>query len=255
MFLSTLSVIGVICLAVILVVVIGYIVMYNKIRRLQVKVEEGASGIDVALEKRYDLLSEEIEAVKKYLKHEYETYTAVTSIRTRTELEDATFQEQKALSQEALKTIDKTIQKQSEQLQKIKKQMRQKKQNRQDKTEQYETGMQEQKMNVNHKIGLLSSIQQNLGGVGSAIDALSEQYPVLYSSISMEHFQRSIFDTEEHLQAARRLYNANVSLYNQTIVQFPYCIVAGLHHSQKADFYEVEEQKKQYRVNFDDREV
>lgn len=246
---NTPFVIGVLCLAVIVVLVVGYILMYNKIRRLQVKVAEGASGIDVALEKRYDLLSEEIEAVKKYLKHEYETYTAVTSIRTRTELENATFQEQKALSQEALKTIDQTIQKQSEQLQKIKKQM--KKQNRQNQKEQYATGMQEQKTNVNHKIGLLSSIQQNLGGVGSAIDALSEQYPVLYSSISMEHFQRSIFDTEEHLQAARRLYNANVSLYNQTIVQFPYCIVAALHGSQKADFYEVEEQKKQYRVNFD----
>lgn len=247
---NTPFVIGIICLAVIVIVLVGYIAMYNKIRRLQIKVEEGASGIDVALEKRYDLLSEEIEAVKKYLQHEYETYTAVTSIRTRTELEEATFQEQKALSQEALRTIDQTIQKQSEQLQKIKKQMRSKNPNRQDKQAQYEAGMREQKMNTSHKMGLLSSIQQNLGGVSSAIDALSEQYPVLYSSISMEHFQRSIFDTEEHLQAARRLYNANVSLYNQTIVQFPYRIVAGLHHSQKADFYEVEEQKKQYRVKF-----
>lgn len=247
---NTPFVIGIICLAVIVIVLVGYIAMYNKIRRLQIKVEEGASGIDVALEKRYDLLSEEIEAVKKYLQHEYETYTAVTSIRTRTELEEATFQEQRALSQEALRTIDQTIQKQSEQLQKIKKQMRSKNPNRQDKQAQYEAGMREQKMNTSHKMGLLSSIQQNLGGVSSAIDALSEQYPVLYSSISMEHFQRSIFDTEEHLQAARRLYNANVSLYNQTIVQFPYRIVAGLHHSQKADFYEVEEQKKQYRVKF-----
>lgn len=247
---NTPFVIGIICLAVIVIVLVGYIAMYNKIRRLQIKVEEGASGIDVALEKRYDLLSEEIEAVKKYLQHEYETYTAVTSIRTRTELEEATFQEQRALSQEALRTIDQTIQKQSEQLQKIKKQMRSKNPNRQDKQAQYEAGMREQKMNTSHKMGLLSSIQQNLGGVSSAIDALSEQYPVLYSSISMEHFQRSIFDTEEHLQAAGRLYNANVSLYNQTIVQFPYRIVAGLHHSQKADFYEVEEQKKQYRVKF-----
>ncbi len=250
MFSNLFLVIGMVCLVVIVLALIGYIVMYNKIRRLQIKVEEGAADIDVALEKRYDLLSEEIETVKKYLQHEYQTYTAVTSIRTRTELEDATFQEQKALSQEALRTIDQTIQKQSEQLQKIKKQMRNKKQNRQDKQAQYEAGMREQKMNTSHKIGLLSSIQQNLGGVSSAIDALSEQYPVLYSSISMEHFQRSIFDTEEHLQAARRLYNANVSLYNQTIAMFPYCIVAGLHNSQKAEFYEVEEQKKQYRVQF-----
>ena len=71
-------------------------------------------------------------------------------------------------------------------------------------------------------MGLLSSIQQSLGGVGTAVNALAEQYPVLYSSVSMEHFQRSIGDVEEHLQAARRLYNANVSLYNQTIASFPW---------------------------------
>ena len=42
----------------------------------------------------------------------------------------------------------------------------------------YEKSVIEQKMNVNQKIGLLSSIQQGLGGVGTAINALSEQYPV-----------------------------------------------------------------------------
>ena len=115
----------------------------------------------------------------------------------------------------------------------------------------YEKSVIEQKMNVNQKIGLLSSIQQGLGGVGTAINALSEQYPVLYSYVSMDHFQKSIYDAEEHLQAARRLYNSNVSLYNQKIVMFPYSVVARIHDMYKADFYEVDENKKEYKVNFD----
>ena len=43
--------------------VLCYVRMYNRLKRLFVKVQEGSAGIDVALEKRYDMLSEEIEAV------------------------------------------------------------------------------------------------------------------------------------------------------------------------------------------------
>ena len=106
-------------------------------------------------------------------------------------------------------------------------------------------------MSAGGKIGLLSSIQQSLGGVGTAVNALAEQYPVLYSSVSMEHFQRSISDAEEHLQAARRLYNANVSLYNQTIASFPWLVVARIHGMEKAEFYEVDDKKREFKVNFD----
>ena len=67
--------------AVIAVLLILYIKFYNRLQRLSVKVQEGSAGIDVALEKRYDMLSEEIEAVKKYLTHEYQIYTEVTSTR------------------------------------------------------------------------------------------------------------------------------------------------------------------------------
>lgn len=42
--------------AVIVVLIVFYIKAYNRLRRLSVKVEEGSAGIDVALEKRYDLL-------------------------------------------------------------------------------------------------------------------------------------------------------------------------------------------------------
>lgn len=99
----------IIVIALVLCIIMFYISAYNKLRRLSVKVEEGSAGIDVALEKRYDMLSEEIEAVKKFLQHEYDTYLAVTSVRAGKDLEEETLQQKKMLSEEALKTIDDTI--------------------------------------------------------------------------------------------------------------------------------------------------
>ena len=75
----------------------------------------------------------------------------------------------------------------------------------------------------------------------SAINALAEQYPTLYSYASMQHFQQYIFDADEHLQAARRLYNSNAALYNQRINTFPYLLLAKLHGMKEAKFYTVEE--------------
>ena len=91
-----------------LAAVIGYVSIYNRLRRLAVKVEEGGSDIDVALEKRYDLLSEEIEAVKKFLSHEYETYTAVTGLRSGADVTDKT-QEGGALTREQADAINEAV--------------------------------------------------------------------------------------------------------------------------------------------------
>jgi LemA protein len=57
--------------------------------------------------------------------------------------------------------------------------------------------------------------------------------------------QAAIADSEEHLQAARRLYNSNVSTLNSSIVTFPTSIVANAIHIQKKSFFEAEEAKRQ----------
>ena len=72
----------------ILLLMIAYIALYNRLNRLRVKVEEAGADIDVALEKRFDLLSEEIEAVKKYLSHEYQIMTDLTAARVSIETQE-----------------------------------------------------------------------------------------------------------------------------------------------------------------------
>jgi LemA protein len=52
-------------------------------------------------------------------------------------------------------------------------------------------------------------------------------------------------EVEEHLQAARRLYNSNVSYLNQRIVSFPSSIVAGSLGLRSRLFFEAEDSKKQ----------
>lgn len=223
---------------------IGYAFLYNRLRKLYVKVEESSSDIDVALEKRFDLLSEEIETVKKYLSHEYKLFMDVTAVRTGISTEETTRQQQ-MLTEEALKTIDEQISRQARNMAQIQKQLfKNPLRNELKQTAQYDAS-------VNQKINLLANAHRDLANVGANIDALTEQYPKLCSWISMDQFQRCIFDSEEHLQAARRLYNANASLYNQMLVCIPWSLIGALCHMEKAPFYEVEDSKRSFPVNFE----
>ena len=76
------------------------------------------------------------------------------------------------------------------------------------------------------------------------IKLLAEAYPELKSSNNFIQLQNSIADVEEHLQAARRLYNSNVSAYNTKIVMFPNTIVANGMGAKEKEFFEAEEAKR-----------
>ena len=64
-----------------IIIFIWYISNYNKIKRANIKVSESVSGIDVALTKRYDVLTKMVEVVKGYSKHENETLLNVVELR------------------------------------------------------------------------------------------------------------------------------------------------------------------------------
>lgn len=78
----------------------------------------------------------------------------------------------------------------------------------------------------------------------SEISLLAENYPELKSSENYRQLQIAVSDVEEHLQAARRLFNSNVSLLNQKIVTFPDSLVARAMGLQRQEFFETEESKK-----------
>lgn len=163
---------------IVLIIFIWYILISNKLNRLVIKIDESFSGIDVALTKRYDVLTKMMDVVKAYTKHEKETIFEVIKLRS-----DMSLKEKREVNQ----IMDETFKK---------------------------------------------------------ISVIAENYPELKSSTNYNVLQRSIADVEEHLQAARRFYNSNISLYNQQIVSFPSNIVAKNKKMKQKDFFEIDEIKK-----------
>lgn len=70
-------------LAVIVVIAVIFIGMYNRFIALKNQCDESWSGIDVQLKRRYDLIPNVIETVKGYAKHEKETLENVITARNR----------------------------------------------------------------------------------------------------------------------------------------------------------------------------
>ena len=164
---------------VLFILAIWYIAISNKLNRAIVKIDEASSGIDVALTKRYDVLTKMIDVVKAYAKHEKETLFEVIKLRSNMSIKE---------KNEANQAMDESLKK---------------------------------------------------------INIIAENYPELKSSENYKTLQQSIADVEEHLQASRRLYNSNVSLYNQMIVSFPTSIIAKNKGMSKKEFFEAKNEKKE----------
>ena len=162
-----------------IIILIAYISISNGLNRAIVKIDEAASGIDVALTKRYDVLTKMMDTCKSFVKHENEIMFKVIELRSGSSINE---------KNEANKV-----------------------------------------MNDNYR-NLL---------------AVAENYPELKSSETFTTLQKAILDVEEHLQAARRLYNSNVSLFNQKVVTFPSSVIASSKGLTKKEFFEAEESKRE----------
>lgn len=163
---------------IIILIIVWYILTSNKLNRYIVKIEEADSGIDVALTKRYNVLTKMMDIVKSYAKYEKDTLFEIINLR-----KGMTLQE---------------------------------------------------KVEIDHKMS------RNF----EKINILAESYPDLRSSQAYNILQKSIVEVEEHLQAARRIYNLNVSSFNQLLVTFPSNIIAIQKSLKKKEFFEADDVKK-----------
>ena len=71
-----------IALAIIFVLIILIILLYNSLVSLRAKVQNAWSQINVQLQRRFDLIPNFVETVKGYMTHEKETLEKVTALRT-----------------------------------------------------------------------------------------------------------------------------------------------------------------------------
>lgn len=163
---------------IIVLIVVWGVTTYNGINIAKLKVQEALSGIDVALTKRYDMLTKMLDAVKSYNRHEEQLFTEVIKLRT-------------GMSMQERKAVD------------------------------------EQMNRLSEKVNLMV-----------------ENYPDLKASNNVIELQKAIAGVEEHLQASRRIYNANVSDYNAKLIVFPASIVAKMMGAQCEEFFEADDYKR-----------
>lgn len=163
----------------ILVPVVWWISTSNGFKRKAIKISEALSGIEVALTKRYDMLTKLLDTAKGYVSHETKLFTQVIELRR---------------------------------------------------------GM---------TIGEINEKNTQMDAMSSRIFAVAENYPELRSAEVFRELQAGIRDAEEHLQAARRLYNSNVTVFNTAMEVFPSNIVAKSQQVKKYEFFQAEAAKRE----------
>jgi LemA protein len=72
----------VVIMGIILLLIVLMIGMYNGLVRLRNQVDNAWSQIDVQLKRRHDLIPNLVETAKGYMKHERETFEAITQARS-----------------------------------------------------------------------------------------------------------------------------------------------------------------------------
>ena len=74
--------VGFIILAILVIIIVTIIGMYNGLVQSIIKVDNAWSQIDVQLQRRFDLIPNFVETVKGYMSHEKETFEKIAALRT-----------------------------------------------------------------------------------------------------------------------------------------------------------------------------
>jgi LemA protein len=83
-----------------------------------------------------------------------------------------------------------------------------------------------------------------LTGALKSLFALSESYPDLKAAENFLDLQTTLADLEDHIQQARRYYNAVIRDYNTKIGQIPSNIVARTFGFKEREFFETAEAER-----------
>ena len=87
-----------------------------------------------------------------------------------------------------------------------------------------------------------AAAEKSLQGALSKVFAIAEAYPELKANENFLKLQDQLVDTEEKLQASRRVYNAGARDFNTRIIQFPVNILFGTRF-EKYTYFTVDEEE------------
>ncbi len=93
------------------------------------------------------------------------------------------------------------------------------------------------------------SLDNKMSGLMGGLMVAVENYPDLKANQNFLQLQGSLNEIEEQISAARRAYNATVTLYNNSVEMFPSNIIAGMMgYMRKAVFETSETERKNIDV-------
>ncbi|MFT5599860.1 MAG: LemA protein [Flavobacteriales bacterium] len=96
------------------------------------------------------------------------------------------------------------------------------------------------------KIEASNELTRVMGGLNINV----ESYPELKADTQFTHLQYELTDIENQISAARRAYNAAVTVYNNKIQMFPASVIAGMRNDKRELLLEIpKEEQKEVDVN------
>jgi LemA protein len=97
------------------------------------------------------------------------------------------------------------------------------------------------KLSNDEKVSLDNQISAGMKGIMVAV----ENYPDLKANENFINLQRTLNEVESQISAARRTFNAVITLYNNGIQTFPQSIIAGMMHMQRKEVFVIPETERQ----------
>ena len=92
-------------------------------------------------------------------------------------------------------------------------------------------------------------IGEELNNKINKIMVVAENYPELKASEQFLNLQKNLEKVESQLQAARRIYNTDVTNYNTKINMIPFNIVAKIFKFNTAALFEIEDEQNRKNIN------
>lgn len=95
---------------------------------------------------------------------------------------------------------------------------------------------------------------ENLNNKMNQLIAVAENYPELKASEQYLNLQKNLTKIESQLQAARRIYNSEVTNYNTKLESIPSNLIVTLFGFKPAQLFEIEEYKKEnINIKFEEK--
>ena len=95
----------------------------------------------------------------------------------------------------------------------------------------------------------VSAADNQLTGALKSLFAVAENYPDLKASSNFLQLQQALTKIENELQAARRVYNIDVTSYNTAIHSIPTNIVAGMMGFKDEPLFEISNMEAKENIN------